>query len=361
MIVTVLAVLLLGLGYSSWRLATIAPMTPALRWIVVGLWLGAFALSLVSLLLRGGLSVAVTRYTYPFSTSWIFWLLYLVLLFLALDLLRLIPQLRPLLVPSWPLAGVLGLLIVGIFAWGSYRYQHKVRVPLELTVAKQLERPIKIVGISDLHLGYTIGSEELSRWVKLINAEHPDLILIAGDLVDGDVRPVLEDRLAELVNQLEAPVYACLGNHEYLGGEAREKGFIRQTKIQLLQDSVATFEDKLYIIGRDDATNRHRRSLRELTAGLDRTKPILLLDHQPHHLEEAEQTGIDLQLSGHTHRGQVFPINLIVDQLYERSHGYHRRGATQYYVSSGIGIWGGKYRIGTQSEYAVITLRPQAK
>ena len=86
-----------------------------------------------------------------------------------------------------------------------------------------------------------------------------------------------------------------------------------------------------------------------------------MLDHQPHHLDEAEQAGIDLQLSGHTHRGQVFPINLIVDQLYERSHGYHRRGATQYYVSSGIGIWGGKYRIGTQSEYAVITLRPQAK
>ena len=196
--------------------------------------------------------------------------------------------------------------------------------------------------------------------MQLINAERPDLILIAGDLVDGDVRPVLEDRLAELVNQLEAPIYACLGNHEYLGGEAREKGFIRQTKIQLLQDSVATFEDKLYIIGRDDATNRRRRSLRELTAGLDRTRPILLLDHQPHHLEEAEQAGIDLQLSGHTHRGQVFPINLIVDQLYERSHGYHRRGATQYYVSSGIGIWGGKYRIGTQSEYAVISLRPQA-
>lgn len=360
MIVTALAVLLLGLGYSSWRLVTIAPMTPPLRWIVLGLWLGAFALSLVSLLLRGGLSVALTRYTYPFSTSWIFWLLYLVLLFLALDLLRLIPQLRPLLAPSWPLAGVLGLLIVGIFAWGSYRYQHKERVALELTVAKQLKRPIKIVGLSDLHLGYTIGREELSRWVQLINAERPDLILIAGDLVDGDVRPVLEDRLAELVNQLEAPVYACLGNHEYLGGEAREKGFIRQTKIQLLQDSVATFEDKLYIIGRDDATNRRRRSLRELTAGLDRTRPILLLDHQPHRLEEAEQAGIDLQLSGHTHRGQVFPINLIVDQLYERSHGYHRRGATQYYVSSGLGIWGGKYRIGTQSEYAVITLRPQS-
>ena len=123
---------------------------------------------------------------------------------------------------------------------------------------------------------------------------------------------------------------------------------------------MATFADQLYIIGRDDESNPQRKSLSQLTAGLDRSKPILLLDHQPHHLEQAQQAGIDFQLSGHTHRGQVFPINLIVDRMYERSHGYHRRGHTQYYVSSGIGIWGGKYRIGTQSEYVVIQLSGRA-
>ena len=196
--------------------------------------------------------------------------------------------------------------------------------------------------------------------MERINAEKPDLVLIAGDIVDGDVRPVVEDRLAEVLNRIEAPVYASLGNHEYFGGEAHRRQFLSQTKIQLLCDSVATFDDAVYLIGRDDETNTGRKSLQQLTAGLDRSKPILVLDHQPHHLEQAELAGVDFQLSGHTHRGQVFPLNLLVDRMYERSHGYHRRGKTQYYVSSGIGIWGGKYRIGTQSEYVVIHLSGRA-
>jgi predicted MPP superfamily phosphohydrolase len=83
---------------------------------------------------------------------------------------------------------------------------------------------------------------------------------------------------------------------------------------------------------------------------------IILLDHQPYHLEEAEQNGVDLQLSGHTHRGQIFPINLVTDRVYEKSHGYLRKGNSHIYVTSGIGLWGGKFRIGTQSEYLVMEM-----
>lgn len=354
-----LTLLLAGIGYSTWRLVTLAPMPPALRWVVGILWVGIFVISVLGFLYRTKLPIGLERIVYPLSSYWVFYVLYAVMLLVALDLLRLIPQLRGPLSPSWGLAGAFVVVIVGIFSWGSYRYNHKVRVDLDIPVAKTLDRPLKIVGISDLHLGYTIGKGELERWVNLINSEKPDLILIAGDLVDGDVRPVLLDSLTPVLNKLEAPIYSCLGNHEYYGAEAHEKLVTRQTKIHLLQDSVALFDDRVYIIGRDDATNTHRKPLNELTAGLDRSKPIILLDHQPYHLEQAEQAGIDFQLSGHTHRGQVFPINLIVDQMYEQAHGYHRRGATQYYVSSGIGIWGGKYRIGTQSEYAVIHLHAQ--
>lgn len=348
-----------GLGYTTWRLISLAPMPSGLRWLVAALWIGSALSCALAIFYSRQLSIPLARLVYSFSTSWIIWFLYVVLVLVLVDLLRFIPQLRGLLAPSWYLAASVLTLLIGIFVWASYRYEHKVRVPLDIATTKQLDKPLKIVGISDLHLGYTIGRGELERWVKLINAERPDLILIAGDLVDGDVRPVLADQMAQVLNQLEAPVYACLGNHEYIGGEALEKRVLSQTKITLLQDSVALFEDKLYIIGRDDATNRGRQSLSALTAGLDRSKPILLLDHQPYNLEQAETAGVDFQLSGHTHRGQVFPLNLIVDQMYERSHGYHRRGDTQYYVSSGIGIWGGKYRIGTQSEYAVITLHSQ--
>ena len=215
------------------------------------------------------------------------------------------------------------------------------------------------MAISDLHLVYTIGKEELRKWVSIINEEKPDFVLIAGDIVDGDVRPVLAADLASTINQIQAPIYACLGNHEYIGGEAQQRAFLSQTKIQLLSDSVTLTPEGVYIIGRDDASNKDRQSLQMLTDKLDHRYPTILLNHQPYHLEEAEQAGIDLQISGHTHRGQVFPFNLVVDFMYEQAHGYHRRGNTQYYVSSGIGIWGGKYRIGTQSEYAVISLRAQ--
>ncbi len=90
--------------------------------------------------------------------------------------------------------------------------------------------------------------------------------------------------------------------------------------------------------------------------GIDTTHYTILLDHQPYHLEEAEQNGIDLQLSGHTHRGQIWPLSLVVKAMYECAYGQWKRGKTDYYVSSGMGIWGGKFRIGTESEYAVITI-----
>ncbi len=129
----------------------------------------------------------------------------------------------------------------------------------------------------------------------------------------------------------------------------------------MLRDSVATMGN-LRIIGRDDRTNVHRKSLKEI---LDSVEPgeksaespfTILLDHQPYHLEEAEQNGIDFQFSGHTHHGQVWPISWITDALYEDAFGSLQKGNTRYYVSSGMGIWGGKFRIGTQSEYVVLTI-----
>jgi predicted MPP superfamily phosphohydrolase len=97
--------------------------------------------------------------------------------------------------------------------------------------------------------------------------------------------------------------------------------------------------------------------LKQLTDPLDKTKPIIVLDHQPYNLEDAEAAGIDLQLSGHTHRGQIWPISCITDAMYEKSHGYLKKGNSHIYVSSGLGLWGGKFRIGTQSEYVVIDLK----
>jgi hypothetical protein len=209
--------------------------------------------------------------------------------------------------------------------------------------------------LSDLHLGYHNPRKELARWVDLINAENPDVVLIAGDVIDMSMRPLVEENMAEEMRRLEAPVYACLGNHEYYSSEPLAEQFYRDARIQLLRDTCLVVGD-LCIMGRDDRTNLRRRNIDELARMADHTKYIILLDHQPYHLEEAEQAGVDFQLSGHTHRGQVWPISWITDALYECSFGSHQRGKTRYYISSGIGIWGGKFRIGTRSEYVVATL-----
>ena len=169
--------------------------------------------------------------------------------------------------------------------------------------------------------------------------------------------------MAEEFHRLKAPVYACLGNHEYFSGEPQARQFYHDAGIRLLIDEAAVVDSSIVIIGRDDRSNRDRKSVHELMGDREqlttmcRQSPyIIVLDHQPYHLEHSEAAGVDFQLSGHTHRGQVWPISWITDAVYECSWGTYHRGHTQYYVSSGLGIWGGKFRIGTQSEYVVATI-----
>jgi predicted MPP superfamily phosphohydrolase len=152
-------------------------------------------------------------------------------------------------------------------------------------------------------------------------------------------------------------VYAVFGNHEYMAGITGASAFLRAAGITLLQDSTVLIDGRFYLAGRDDRSNPHRKTVAELTASLDKTKPLFLLDHQPWHLEETAAAGVDFQFSGHTHDGQVWPLNYITAHLFECSHGYIRKGDSSIYVSSGLGIWGGKFRIGTRSEYVVLTLK----
>jgi predicted MPP superfamily phosphohydrolase len=247
------------------------------------------------------------------------------------------------------------VFLFGIFLYGNFHYYNKVRVPLALKSSTPLPKAYKVVMASDLHLGYHNPRKELARWVDMINAEHPDFILIAGDIIDGSMRPLLEERMAEEFHRLQAPVYACLGNHEFYAGQPEAKQFYRDAGIHLLIDDCAVIDGSIVIIGRDDRTNMRRKPVKDL---IDKKELYsIVLDHQPYNLDRTEAAGVDFQLSGHTHRGQVWPISWITDHIYECSWGSHRRGNTQYYISSGIGIWGGKFRIGTQSEYVVATLR----
>lgn len=300
------------------------------------------------------LTIKSITFLYTLGTSWIFILIYAILIFGILDLVTY--YLYP--IPLWMNVGFALICLFSIFYYGNINYKKKKRVELNIAINKPLKKNIKIVAISDLHLGYTINIKELNEWIQLINQEKADILLIPGDIIDNNVNPLYFYQLAPYFNKFHAPlgIYACLGNHEYISGIDSSIKFLEKTNVHLLRDSYVDIEGVFYLIGRDDKTNSRRKALKEIIKNIDSSHPIILLDHQPYGLEESQKNGIDIQLSGHTHRGQVWPISWITDKLYEVSHGYKKKGNTNIYVSSGIGIWGGKFRIGTQSEYVVINL-----
>lgn len=350
---------LLACGYVLWHVYQILPLSAWWRWAVIVLMAASFLLLFIGFGRRlDEMPMPMATAVYEVGTSSLIILLYFFMLFLVLDLGRLCHLVPPtFLKSSWAgTAFVTGIMLV-IFIYGNLHYQHKVRQPLTLTTTKKLTKPMRIVMMSDLHLGYHNRREELHRWVELINAEKPDLILIAGDIIDRSLRPLEEQKMWEEFRLLKAPVVACLGNHEYYAGLPNSLSFYEKAGIRLLKDEVLLTGD-LAIVGRFDRMNFKRKAVKALTANIDPKKYIILLDHQPYNLQDAEQSGVDFQLSGHTHHGQIWPVSWITESIYECAFGQHQRGNTNYYVSSGIGLWGGKFRIGTCSEYVVADITP---
>lgn len=199
---------------------------------------------------------------------------------------------------------------------------------------------------------------------KILKEHEPDLVLLLGDIVDGDLGPVLRD---DLLKYFTCPkctdgLYAITGNHEFIGGAKRTIPYIESKGIRILKDEVVTIEGGIQLIGRLDRDSKmfyrtERKTLAELVTGIDASKPVILLDHQPFNLGESEKHGIDLQLSGHTHNGQMWPLNYLTASMFELSYGYKKKGNTQFIVSSGFGIWGPRIRSASRSEVLIINIR----
>jgi uncharacterized protein len=236
---------------------------------------------------------------------------------------------------------------------------------LELTVHKSSTdiKSLHIAMASDIHLGTIISNSRLEELVNAINEIKPDLILLAGDIVDEDIAPVIQNNLGELLIQLKSKygTYAITGNHEYIGGVKEAVDYLTAHKITMLRDKVVKIGNSFYIAGREDRTKNqfdgtNRKSLQDILSGIDSRLPVILMDHQPFALNEAGDAGVDLQLSGHTHHGQLWPFNFITSKIFELSCGYLRKGGTHFYVSSGYGTWGPPVRTTARPEIAEITL-----
>lgn len=355
-IITLILILVGLLVYVGWHIWAIVPVALWAKWVLVGLGVLCFALEFVGFTpLMNRLPLDIASAIYNIGNKTLIILFYLMMTFLLLDLGRLLHIVpRTMLHDNLPTSIGIAVLMSALFVCAGIHYRHKQRVAIDLDSNGRIGQPLTLVMASDLHIGYHNRRSDLARWVDLINAEKPDLVLIAGDIIDYSFRPVIEEDMAAEFRRIKAPVYACLGNHEYIAGEPDAEKFYSDAGINLLIDTAVTLND-ITIIGRDDRSNRNRKKLDDFN--INDSNYTILLDHQPYHLEEAEQCGIDFQLSGHTHRGQVWPLSWITDMLYECSWGSHQRGTTSYYVSSGLGIWGAKYRIGTQSEYVVAKIK----
>lgn len=323
--------------------------------LAVLFWIAALSFFGTMLSRNMKMPLYISHTMYEIGTGWLIFTLYMVLFLLVFDLLKLCHV-------SFNYGFSLSLLFTLILlGYGYYNYRHPKTNIVNITLDKPLtdsQQPLRIVAVSDLHLGNGTGKTALKRYVKMINEQNPDLILIGGDLIDNSVVPLYAENMKEELSELKASsgIYMVPGNHEYISGIDESVRFIKDTPIQLLRDSVVTLTNGIQLIARDDRANPARSSLQELMVNIDKSKPIILLDHQPYKLMESEIAGIDLQFSGHTHRGQVWPMSLVTDYLFEQSHGYRQWGNSHIYVSSGLSLWGPPFRIGTESEMVVFQL-----
>lgn len=307
---------------------------------------------------------------YYICGTWYIYLLYFTISLLIIELVRLSNRIRPW-YPTWitnrwkqtrlALFFLVFFGVGGLMVKAYYNVMSPVTQHLYITLPRGTSErdSLKVVMMSDLHIGEIITQKQVAKFVAMSNAQRPDMVVIVGDLMDYESR-FAEGMHAEYdLQRLKAPlgVYAVLGNHEYRANRNAKLRWIRKTGATLLIDSVVLVDHSFYLIGRDDYINPKRKPLHALTKDLAPDKPRILLDHQPWSFAEAAMNGIDLGLYGHTHNGQIWPYPLLMKLVYECPYGYYRKGPAQFYVSSGIGIAGPPYRVGTVSEMIVLHIQ----
>jgi predicted MPP superfamily phosphohydrolase len=324
-------------------------------------------------IVRTGLvSGALYDACYAFGYTMLAVVLYGSLILLVIDILRIIRwagNIRPdFIYRNYPkskaiLFGAVCLTLVVITGCGYWNAHHPRVTHLTIPIDKKAGQltSLRIAMASDVHLGNIYGRETLEQMIKAINEQHPDIVLLVGDMFDRNPEPVIKNKPGTEFSRLKTKygVYFVNGNHERLqSGEESNTAidYLVSHGIQPLLDTVVLINGSFYIAGRKDRSDRSRKTIPELLKGACRKLPVILLDHQPHNLEEAEQAGIDLQLSGHTHHGQIWPLNYVTAKVYEQDWGFLQKGKSNFYISCGIGTWGPPVRTSGYSEVVIIDL-----
>jgi predicted MPP superfamily phosphohydrolase len=306
---------------------------------------------------------------------WFAFLVYFILVLLGIDILRLLDSFFNFF-PEFitnnvelttKITAVIVIVLVSLIVFlGNLNKRDITITTLDLKLPKGDAKlnELNVVFAADLHLSTIDGERLLKRIVEKINSTNPDLILLAGDVVD-DKPNILRNRGIGESFKLLTPmlgIYTINGNHEFINNVEPSVKFVEKYGMKVLRDNYELVDSSVYIVGREDVTmkqftGKERKTLEQIVETVDNKYPTILLDHTPVKLERAVNNGIDLQLSGHTHHGQIWPANIITNLIYELSWGYKKKGETQFYVTSGAGTWGPPVRTGSKSEIVNIRIK----
>lgn len=276
------------------------------------------------------------------------------------------------------------IFILAISTYGVLNAKHIREVSYDVSIEKKTEhiKTLKIALVADFHLGYNTGNFMMEQMVRKINEADVDLVVIAGDIFDNEYDAIEDpEKIIETLKGLKSTYgsYACYGNHDIeekiLAGftfkqegkkmsDPRMDELLEKSNILLLKDEGVLIENDFYLYGRPDKERPNRgitvrKTPSEITKDMDLSKPVILMDHEPAQLSELSKAGVDLDLAGHTHDGQMFPGNLTIKLMWENAYGLLKKGDMTNITTSGIGVFGPNMRVGANPEIAYVTVRFQ--
>lgn len=310
------------------------------------------------------------------GSFWLAAMMYFFLIVVFIDIIRLADYVVPFfgkIIPEEAMAAfrfstlkIITLIVLLVIFLGHLNtlFPKITKIDISIPTPNSEMKELNLVLVSDIHLGTLTPKKHIQKRINLINSLRPDIILLAGDILDEDLTPVIHLDLGSALKELKAPlgVYGITGNHEYIGGVEPAVNYLENHGITLLRDSVIKINNSFYLAGREDRDiNRFsgdtRLPVEELLKDTPRDLPIILMDHQPYELGKSAAAGASLQVSGHTHHGQIWPLNYITRAVYEISRGYGNINGMHVYVSNGLGTWGPPVRIGTRPEIVSFQIR----
>lgn len=316
----------------------------------------------------------LTKYLKDISGYYMGGLIYLLIYLLIFDVFRVIFKYTKILPKNGLyfektiiLSGtIIAIMVVGTILYGAYNAKN-IQVKnysIKIDKYEKSNKSLNIAMISDIHMGDIITYKDIEKITTKINSLSPDVILISGDVFDGDYYAVENIQEIEgLFKNLESKygTYAVLGNHDAGASYNKMVEFFNKANIKLLQDENICVSDEFILSGRKDGSpiggqGEPRKSIEELLNNINHNKPVIMIDHQPTSINEADESNVDLLLSGHTHKGQLFPGNLITNKLFLVDYGYLKVNNLNVVVSSGVGTWGPPMRICSKSEIVNIKL-----